>query len=164
AQNKLEASRELVLRGLEQIRQSANLMRDDTTRYDLQEAMIALIEQSENTTGVTIERHIDPLPDSLTTLQKRVLYQALQEGITNGLKHSGSQRFRFSLRAEGSELDFLLMSDGRTYTPSAYGFGLRAMSERIGNLGGTMSISPGQPGCVLRLTLPFGLTDNRALS
>ncbi|WP_027086056.1 sensor histidine kinase [Cohnella panacarvi] len=164
AQNKLEASRELVLRGLEQIRQSANLMRDDTTRYDLQEAMIALIEQSEKTTGVSIERHIDPLPDNLTTLQKRVLYQALQEGITNGLKHSGSQHFRFSLRVEGTQLAFLLMSDGRTYAPSAYGFGLKAMSERIDNLGGTMSISPGQPGCVLRLTLPYGLADNRALS
>lgn len=164
AQDKLEASRELVLRGLEQIRQSANLMRDDTTRYDLTEAMIALIEQSESTTGAMIERHIDPLPDNLSTLQKRVLYQALQEGITNGLKHSGSQHFRFSLRVVGAELAFLLMSDGRTYTPSAYGFGLRAMSERIGNLGGTMSISPGQPGCVLRLTLPFGLAEDRALS
>ncbi len=164
ARNKLEASQELVLRGLEQIRQSASLMSDDTTRYDLQEAMVALIEQSEKTTGATIERHIDPLPDNLTTLQKRVLYQALQEGITNGLKHSGSQHFRFSLRVDDTELAFLLMSDGRTYAPSAYGFGLKAMSERIGNLGGTMSISPGQPGCVLRLTLPFGLANNRALS
>lgn len=164
ARNKLDASQELVLRGLEQIRQSASLVRDDTTQYDLKDAMIALIEQSENTTGITIDRYIDPLPDNLTTFQKHVLYQALQEGITNGIKHSGSQHFRFSLRVGGKELSFLLSSDGITYTPSAFGFGLKAMSERIGNLGGSLSISPGDPGCVLKLTLPFETTEIRALS
>ncbi|MFC5528793.1 sensor histidine kinase [Cohnella yongneupensis] len=164
AENKLDASQELVLRGLEQIRQSARLMRDDTTQYDLQEAMVSLIEESENATGVSIEHRIDPLPDNLTTLQKRVLFQALQEGITNGLKHSRCQHFRFSLRVGPSALAFKLISDGRTYAPSAFGFGLQAMSERVANLGGTMAISPGQPGCILELSLPYGLSDRRALS
>lgn len=163
AENKLDASRELVRRGLEQIRQSERLMEGDSSHYDLHASMLALIGETEEATGVTIVRHIDPLPGDLTTLQKRVLFQALQEGLTNGLKHSGSSRFEFSLRVERTSLAFSLVGDGRTYTPAAYGFGLRAMSERVANLGGTMAIAPGQPGCVLTLSLPYGVEEDQAL-
>lgn len=155
ALEKLNASQSLVRRGLEEIRNSVRLLRDDSSSYDLQSALKALIRETEQTTGVTIVSGISPLPDSLTTLQKRVLYQALQEGMTNGLKHGGSTCFDFSLTVSETRLHFRLISDGLTYTPSAFGFGLKAMSERVANLGGHMAVEPGNPGCVLTLTLPF---------
>lgn len=163
AENKLDASRELIRRGLEQLRQSAPLVEDDLSGYDLLRSMLTLIEETAAATGAAISHRIDPLPADLTTLQKRVLFQALQEGLTNGLRHSGSSRFDFTLRVEHSALAFKLVSDGLTYTPSAYGFGLRAMLERVANLGGTMAIAPGQPGCVLTLSLPYGSADSQEL-
>lgn len=155
AMDKVAASQELIRKGLEDIRQSARLLRDDFSRYDLADAMAALIRDTERTTESQFKVRIDPLPESLTTLQKRVLYQALQEGITNGLRHGGSTRFIFSLTVSSPIILFRLESDGLTYTPSAFGFGLKAMSERIVQLGGVMSVEPGHPGCVLLLTLPF---------
>ncbi|MFC5470153.1 histidine kinase [Cohnella suwonensis] len=154
ALEKLEASQGLVRRGMEEIRGSVRLLSDDSTSYDLVANVEALIAETEQSTGATIERNIHPLPASLSTLKKRVLYQALQEGLTNGLRHGGSSRFRFSLHADGEAVRFRLVSDGRTYTPSAFGFGLKAMSERVEGLGGKITVTPGAPGCVLALVLP----------
>ncbi|MCD9020491.1 sensor histidine kinase [Cohnella silvisoli] len=155
AEEKLDASQGLVRRGLEEIRSSARLMRDDFSHYDLQAAITTLINEAEQTTGASIQSRISPLPDSLTTLQKRVLFQALQEGITNGLRHGGSRHFQFTLDTDGFTVWFRLISDGLTYMPSAFGFGLKAMSERVANLGGIMNVTPGNPGCVLTLSLPY---------
>lgn|GEM_PF-767760 len=154
ALDKLTASQELIRKGLDEIRQSARILRDDFTRYDLADAMIGLIEETQASTEAQIRWQIDPLPDTLSILQKRLLYHALQEGMTNGLRHGGSTRFRFSLTVNFPVLLFRLESDGRTYTPGSLGFGLKAMSEQVGQLGGVMSIEPGHPGCVLLLTLP----------
>jgi len=154
AEQKLFASQDLVRRGLEEIRLSVGMLRDDSPRYDLQAAMAALIRETEQSTGAVIEQSIGALPENLSTLQKKVLFQALQEGITNGLRHGGSGRFQFKLHTVRDAVEFSLISDGRTYTPSAFGFGLKAMSERAANLGGSMSVAPGNPGCVLALRLP----------
>ncbi|MFC4600700.1 sensor histidine kinase [Cohnella hongkongensis] len=152
---KLDASQNLVRRGLEEIRNSVRLLRDNSSHYDLDAAIRELVEETGRATGATIECRVSPLPDTLSTLQKRVIFQALQEGLTNGLRHGDSRRFDFSLEAGASSLHFRLTSDGRTYTPSEFGFGLKAMSERIAELGGIMEIAPGSPGCVLTLSLPF---------
>lgn len=155
AEEKLDASQGLVRRGLEEIRNSVRLLQGDTSDYDLHAAMTALIQETVQTTGATVKSSISPLPESLTTLQKRVLFQALQEGLTNGLRHGGSSSFQFTIDLDGTDLLFRLVSDGRTYTPSAFGFGLKAMSERVSNLGGFMNVTPGSPGCILTLSLPY---------
>ncbi|WP_123043146.1 sensor histidine kinase [Cohnella candidum] len=155
ALDKLTASQGLIRRGLEEIRQSVRLLKDDFSRYDLTDAMIGLIGETEQTTDAEFDVKMEPLPDTLTTLQKRVLYQALQEGITNALRHGGSTRFVFTLTVENPIVFFRLESNGRTYEPSSFGFGLKAMSDRVSELGGVMSIEPGHPGCVLLLSLPY---------
>ncbi|WP_372633967.1 histidine kinase [Cohnella sp.] len=154
ALSKLDASQQLVRRGFEEVRDSVRLLRDDSTRYDLAAAIRQLIEETAGSTGAVIDSRISELPDSFSTLQKRVIFQALQEGLTNGLRHGDSRRFDFELTVDDTRLYFRLASDGRTYLPSEYGFGLRAMSERIADLGGEMVIEPGDPGCVLTLSLP----------
>ncbi|QTH41749.1 sensor histidine kinase [Cohnella sp. LGH] len=154
ALSKLGASQQLVRRGFEEIRNSVRLLRDDSSHYDLAEAIHRLIGETARTTGAVIDYRLSPLPDSLSTLQKRVIYQALQEGLTNGLRHGDSRRFDFELTSLAGRLEFRLTSDGRTYSPSEFGFGLKAMSERIADLGGIMIIAPGNPGCVLTLSLP----------
>jgi signal transduction histidine kinase len=155
AMDKVAASQDLIRRGLKEIRQSVFLLREDAPRYDLADAMVRLIGETERSADVRFEVRIDPLPETLSTLLKRVLYQALQEGITNALRHGGSTRFCFSLTVREPILLFRLESDGHTYTPSAFGFGLKAMSERVAQLGGVMSIEAGHPGCVLLLSLPY---------
>lgn len=164
AMDKLAASQGLIRRGLEEIRQSVRLLSDDFSSYDLTDAMIGLIRETEQSADARFELRMEPFPESLTPLQKRVLYQALQEGITNALRHGGSTRFLFSINVREPVILFRLESDGITYEPSSFGFGLKAMSERVSQLGGVMSVEPGHPGCVLLLSLPFQERQLQALS
>jgi len=151
---KLQASQDLVSKGLDEIRSSARLTQDNTVPFDLPTSMANLIRDTRALTGIHIVSRIGELPDQLSTLQKRVLYQALQEGLTNGIRHGASKRFEFDLYAAEDVVLFRLSNDGRTYSSSDFGFGLKAMAERVTQLGGTMKVEPGDPGCILELRLP----------
>ncbi|WP_176220650.1 sensor histidine kinase [Cohnella massiliensis] len=154
ALDKLNASKQLVRKGLEEIRLSSRIVENQTPEFHLLEAIHALIEETKQSTGVFIGCRLEAVPDSLSMLQKRVLYQALQEGLTNGIRHGESRRFDFSLTMAGGEIVFRLANDGRTYSPTEFGFGLQAMAERVAELGGRMELGPGNPGCILTLALP----------
>jgi len=151
---KMNASQQLVSKGLDEIRLSARLLQDGSSPFDLPSAMQALIRDTRNLTGISIDSRIGELPGDLSTVHKRVLYQALQEGLTNGIRHGEGKRFEFMLSADESGIRFRLANDGRTYSPSEFGFGLKAMAERVAQLGGRMKVEPGEPGCILELTLP----------
>ncbi len=151
---KMNASQQLVSKGLDEIRLSARLLQNGSSPFDLPSAMQALIRDTRNLTGISIDSRIGELPDDLSTIHKRVLYQALQEGLTNGIRHGEGKRFEFTLSADESGIRFRLANDGRTYSPSEFGFGLKAMAERVAQLGGRMKVEPGDPGCILELTLP----------
>src|SRR5690606_40072049 len=71
-----------------------------------------------------------------------VLYSALQEGLTNGIRHGHSSSFQLTLHCLDSELRFLLVSDGEPYQAEALGFGLSSMLERVELLGGTVDLRP----------------------
>lgn len=151
---KMNASQQLVTKGLDEIRLSARLLQNGSSPFDLPSAMQALIRDTRNLTGISIESRIGELPGDLSTVHKRVLYQALQEGLTNGIRHGEGKRFEFTLSADESGIRFRLANDGRTYSPAEFGFGLKAMAERVAQLGGRMKVEPGDPGCILELTLP----------
>jgi len=163
AMDKLVATQELIRKGLGEIRQSTGLIRNDSSSYNLEEAIIGLVMETEQSTDTKFDLQLDKMPPSLTDLQKKVIFQALQEGITNGLRHGRSTRFHFSLKANPSMILFRLESNGETYSPSEYGFGLKVMAERVSQLGGAMTVEPGHPGCVLHLSLPYRDSHSRAM-
>lgn len=160
AEEKLEAAQNLARRGLEDIRQSVRLLREDSGNYDLPGVIGALIRETEQLTGCLVDWRIGPLPDTLSVLQKRILFQALQEGLSDALNHSSSRRFRFELAFENGSVRFVLSSDGIRPDGSgngnevAIGYGLQAITERVLSLGGQLRMERGAPGSVLRLSLP----------
>lgn len=89
------------------------------------------------------------------------MYHALQEGLTNGVRHGRSSRFRFTLKREDNQLHFLLVSNGEPFVSVTPGFGLSSMMERVELLGGTVALRPSQTeggspaGCELTILLPL---------
>lgn len=154
ALSKFDASQELVRKGLDEIRGSVRLLQEDPADYDLRGAMDKLIAETSAATGVVVDKEIEELPDGLTILQKRVLYHALQEGLTNGIRHGKCDRFSFRLACHDGLLSFHLGNNGLPYTKAEFGFGLKAMEDRVRQLGGTLRVEPGTSGCVLTLNLP----------
>src|SRR5690606_12710879 len=95
-----------------------------------------------------------PLPD-LDPIIKKTLYLALQEGLTNGIRHGKASRFEFSLKLVGDTIRFQLANNGEKYINQQFGFGLKTMRERIERLNGTMHLaSQDSHACVLRIVLP----------
>ncbi len=161
---KLELLNGLVRKGLDDIRRAVKLMRSDeaTKSQTLEEALRELIQSTEETMEIAIETDISlsPRPE-LGRLTEQALYHALQEGLTNGIRHGKCARASFSLRASNGMLKFLLVSDGEPFGSAAPGFGLSSMIKRVKLLGGGVSIrssvdADGKPfGCELEIEMPL---------
>ncbi|MCD9020490.1 sensor histidine kinase [Cohnella silvisoli] len=162
AGEKLDASQGLVRRGLEDIRQSVRLLREDAAYYDLPGSIGALIRETEQSSDCIVESHFGSLPPNLSILQKRVLFQTLQEGLSIGTKHGhGSpNRFLFIVKADSDAIRMQLIHQEHTYTSADIGFGLHAMTEHVSRLGGTIAVDTDSTGFVLNLTLPLAGVDH----
>ncbi|MBB3112238.1 two-component system sensor histidine kinase ChiS [Paenibacillus phyllosphaerae] len=151
----------MVRKGLDEIRRTVRMLKDEEQSIDLASALQELIRETSSNAGVQIHARIEPLPP-MSGLKERILYHALMEGMTNGLRHGRCSAFHFELRHEEDALLFQLTNDGEAYGNAKPGFGLSAMMERVHLLGGTVDISSGRDprtgevaGCVLLIRLPL---------
>lgn len=163
--DKLSTVNGLIRKGLDDIRKTVRMLKVDDAPFNLDLALRELIRETVETMEVEIDADIE-LPSGLSKLAEQVLYHALQEGLTNGIRHARCSKFRFSVSSEDGWLKFLLRNDGLPYGTSMPGFGLSAMMERVQLLGGRMDIGSGQDadgtpvGCELVLTLPHSGTKD----
>jgi two-component system, NarL family, sensor histidine kinase DesK len=73
-----------------------------------------------------------------------VLAWCLREAVTNVIRHSRALICRIRLVQGAGELSLEVTDDGRGFSGSATGSGLRGMSERLSAIGGHLSL--GRPG------------------
>lgn len=163
ALDKMTASRESISQGLESIRDTVRKMKQDyeSSMSNYVAALRQLVDDVENKTGVVVQFNVDPKlahRDELAGSERlrKMIYHALQEGLTNGIKHASAVKFEFSLTISEDQIAFRLSNDGERYIESPYGFGLSAMLERVEQLNGTMHISDhhGQ-GCLIAIDVPM---------
>jgi len=165
--DKLELIGSLVRKGLDDIRRAVRMMQaDEVQTLSFEESLRDLILYTEDSMEVVIDWDVDLPPDvPIGKSVETVIYHALQEGLTNGIRHGQSKYFRFALRCQDGTLHFLLENDGLPYEQTTPGFGLSSMMGKVRQLGGEVSISAsaapdGHPaGCVLALHVPIQATD-----
>jgi len=157
---KLDTINGLVRKGLDDIRKTVRMLKNDDIPAKLETALRELIRETIETMEVAIEAEID-IPRDLGKLTDKIIYHALQEGLTNGIRHAACSWFRYSLRPVGERLEIRLWNDGKPYGFAKPGFGLTTMMERIHLLGGTVSVGSGEDedgmpvGCELVIVLPL---------
>lgn len=159
AVGKLQPVSELVRQGLKEMRQSVHMLHEQTVELSLFSSLIKLVQDTEKYAGVVVEHAIEPIARPLPAEQEKLIYRALQEGITNGIRHGRSRRFRFELKQDGFNVLFTLENDGLPYTPGTFGLGLAAMKEQAERWQGTFRIeavssAESSGGCRLSITLP----------
>ncbi|MFC5470152.1 histidine kinase [Cohnella suwonensis] len=157
AEQKLTAAQGLVRRGLEDIRQSVRLLREDASYYDLTGAIGALVREKEQLSECSIERRIDPLPEDLGTLQKKLIFQTLQEGLRVGIRQARTpSRFLLSISpADGNRIEARLVHlDESCYAFTYTDFGMRVLADNAAKLGGSLTTGDGDAGFSLTLLLP----------
>ncbi|WP_340005685.1 AAA family ATPase [Paenibacillus sp. FSL K6-0276] len=158
---RLVEAQDLVRHSLNEIRGSVHMLKED--KYsDLSVMLKQLIRDTERNAGVVIHTVIYDLPEPMSTAYKKAIYHALQEGLTNGIRHGKSTEFHFSLESVGANLQFRLKDRGSGDSPIVMGFGLRTMKERVEQLGGSLSIdSEMNEGCLLEIDLPMRRVGGR---
>lgn len=157
ALEKIGLVQQLIRRGLYDIRIIVRMLKDEIGQADLGTSLRRLVDETERLTGVSVEYNVDELPP-LGARVKKAIYHALQEGLTNGIKHGESGRFAFSLRLGqgGEDLLFTLENDGKPIVSNGYGFGLSAMADRVHQLNGSIELVPlEQRGCLLSIRIPL---------
>lgn len=137
AEEQLATSQTLLRRGLEGIRQSVRLLREDAGHYDLNGAIGAFVRETEQTAGCTIDKQLGVLPEQLSTAHKRLLFQAVREGIGLGLKQElPAQAFKLSIwQDERKGTVRLLLSFHNEGSASDWRIGLRSLAEQANRLG-----------------------------
>lgn len=86
-----------------------------------------------------------------------VLYRALQEGLTNAVRHSRARRVEIELIQEGGRVQLTVRDDGQGAAADALdgGRGLTGLRQRVAALAGSLRTdSPPEGGFLLRVSLP----------
>ncbi|WCN37676.1 sensor histidine kinase [Aneurinibacillus uraniidurans] len=155
ALEKFELSQDLVRNGLNEIRRAIRIEHEDEQSFIFPDALHHLIAETIKYTGVTIDASISPLP-SLTKAQKKFIYHALQEGLTNGIRHGQSTHFIFLLERRNTALHFVLKDNGVGSSAITCGFGLTMMQKRARQLKGDVTLSSQSgKGYTISITMPI---------
>ncbi len=154
AKEKIDLAKDQVRRGLQDIRESVRTLQSGKELLEFIPSLELLIEETKKHGEINIKYDIKDLP-KLTSSQEKAIFRALQEGLTNGIRHGNSSAFVFILEYEAGIIKFMLQDNGKGNEIIVKGFGLSAMEARIKELGGVLMVStaPGD-GFQVSITIP----------
>jgi signal transduction histidine kinase len=134
----------------------------------LEEAVEWLAEQFQNQHHLAITVSRDGQPKPLSEGARVILFRLVRELLTNVAKHAQARQAWISLTREGDYLRIHLKDDGIGFnvtqrpplSPSATGFGLFSVRERLSHLGGRMEVrSVKGQGTEVTITVPLEDTE-----
>lgn len=178
-QLQLGAVRNLVRPDPEQAEALINELREDMRNataeirqlvYDLRPPMLdelGLVGAMRNTKFSGSEVHIDvhapePMPQLPAAVEVAV-YRIASEALHNVVKHAQATICQIYIEVDGGCLILMVIDNGKSLSPNAQaGIGTHSMKERAAELGGTLTIQPGESSgtCVLaRIPLESGCME-----
>lgn len=123
--------------------------------------------------AISVDVHLDDLPERLPETSELVAYRVVQEALTNVAKHANARSISLTARLNDGQLRIVVEDDGLGFTPpvrpatAGRHFGLTGISERLFTIGGTLEVesSPGA-GTTLFVNLPMReeVSHGRSLS
>lgn len=123
-----------------------------------------ILTDFERTTGLIVNRNIEPLSRELTPEVQAHMIRIVQEALSNIRKHARARTVQFSMRAWQDDMLIEVGDDGRGFdaedVPEISRHGLRGMRERAEMIGADFQIiSQERSGTVVRLVLPNSLKE-----
>ena len=168
ATSRLDRLLALVDTGIRSIRNVTNELRpsllDD---LGLLPALRSLISDFIERTGLRITLDAPSNLPKLAQEADLALYRALQEALSNVVRHAGAREVRVKVGASSDQLfltvsddgtGFKIGADGRIQDPNAR-MGLTGMQERIHAVGGRVTFANGTTGAEVRVQLPLAVLE-----
>jgi signal transduction histidine kinase len=141
AWEEVEGARELALEALSEVRRSVRALKPLAVEGKSGVGALSALADNFGGTGIEVSFETEGRGRELSGEAELVLYRAMQEGLTNAARHSGSRRVSATLcfEREGG-VRLVVADDGRGADGAASegGFGLSALKERVEALGGTL--------------------------
>lgn len=170
ARERLEGSRTLVLRMLDDIRRLTFDLRpamlDD---FGLVPAIRHYLKTRVESTGIEVKLTMDGLEERLAGDLETNLYRIIQESLTNVIKHARARNVEVELTRRDNEITLEINDDGRGFDAGNFmefprqnkGFGLFGIKERADLVGGKFRIdsAPGR-GTKVSIKIPLGEDGN----
>lgn len=153
--DKIRLAKAQVRRGLQDIRESVKTLQSGRELMDFVPSLKLLLEETTKHGEIYIKYDIKEIP-KLTPTQEKAIYRALQEGLTNGIRHGNSTAFVFVLEVVNDDIKFLLQDNGIGTKSITKGFGLSAMEARIKELGGFLMVQAApEEGFQINISIPL---------
>src|SRR5437879_5029619 len=158
AWREVRQAKKLTQEALSEVRRWVRALRPLSLERHVGTEAMAALATSFAATGVQVSFDVEGTELPLDADTELVLYRALQEGLTNSIRHSGACHVRASL-AFGAEVVALAIEDdgrGAQMPVADRGFGLSALGERARAIGGRLAAGNGSPGgFTLKVELPI---------
>ena len=158
SKEKLNLAQGQVRRGLNDIRSSVRVLEKGEEILGFFKSLEVLLDNTEKHSEVEIKRDMDETLN-IPKEQGEVIFSALMEGLSNGIRHGKSTAFFFSLSTDFDKLYFLLRDNGHGASVISPGFGLRAMRARVEEFMGELELKS-NTGDGFSLEITFPLTKN----
>ena len=120
--------------------------------------------------GISVDCDMDPEIGRLSRDAEVALFRILQESLTNVHRHSESLTARIRLGMEAGMVYLEVSDEGKGMPPavlessqdpsSILGVGMRGMSERVRQLGGSLELSSNGHGTTVRARVPRETADS----
>ena len=115
---------------------------------ELQNRIRSMVENFNSNSGVSILVSLDDLDfianGELTTKESTQIYYIVQEAVNNSIKHSKGTFTKVTLESKSNALHIKVIDDGVGFSLDEVNpqinFGIKSMSERAEQIGGTLNI------------------------
>ncbi|HXD27815.1 MAG TPA: sensor histidine kinase [Arthrobacter sp.] len=142
---------------LSEVREVLAVLRQDAPRVPSQR-LESLPELVGRVRSAGLEVHYTapapPRPSWLGDRAENVLFRAVQESLTNVVRHAAAHRVDVDLVLDAAGARLQVRDDGRGRSGAPDGNGLRGMRERVAGLGGTVELADLDPGTAVTVTIP----------
>ncbi|MFI5008906.1 MAG: GAF domain-containing protein [Solirubrobacterales bacterium] len=131
----------------------------------LKTALEALLDRHREQNGTEVDGQLE-LPDMADAELESTVYRLVQEALTNVAKHARADTVRVAIGGSDEEVSIEVQDDGTGFDTDTKteGFGLAGMRERVSLAGGTLKISSGEQGTLVRICLPLAASNGQARS
>ncbi|QNK82113.1 sensor histidine kinase [Nakamurella sp. PAMC28650] len=137
-------------------RMVAGIMPESLMQGGLAAAIDGLAERMPVPTRV----QISGIPDGLPAESESTVYFTVAEALANAVKHAQAQSIEVTVEHVSGNLITTITDDGIGFADPSRGTGLTGLADRIGALGGTISIrSDAGQGTRLRAEVPCGRAE-----
>lgn len=126
--------------------------------FGLQPALEWHVRDFTRRYGVQVELNMQGDFDALPDRYRTCIYRAVQEGLTNCIRHARARSIEVTVTGRTDRLDVSVTDDGIGLDPDRRrdALGLRGIEERVKELHGTMTIgSAAGQGTMLAIRLPL---------